>query len=257
MNYEELKSGLQQLLDTCKANGQLVFPVQNIDHILLAAELEIVWFGPSKTFPQGAYICSDKAGNELLRLAWLEHNAAAWDISSKIAAHRLALNEDLPSGVKAFAALVLSGQITKPKPENSRRDKNWSKRMLSLMLVDVGNDLAKGEISKTHGEDKAQGSTSESIGLAVAEVLTENSAPTTYKSIKQLLTDSKSHDVQSRNDYANWKKAVQQSMNKNPVGLLASVQGWLELDEIFGNSVVEQVFDETMAGELFEFRHDA
>ncbi|WP_299850107.1 hypothetical protein [uncultured Roseovarius sp.] len=234
--YENLRNKLRQFMHFLGEPGELALPVQNLEDLLLEKRLGVNWFPTSRTFPQGAYVCSEDAGHELLRLAWQEENAAAWRLARKILAHRIALREDVPEGLLTFAALYFADQISAPKP--LRRDSTWSKRFLTYFLcviaqIEFASEIEAKKLSMTKSStSKPENEKPESVCDAVADVLSDWKITASYRSVQQIWNASAERDKQIRADMKEYVSAMLQSYESDPIAFLSSSVDWMYPEEL-------------------------
>lgn len=212
-SYQTLVEELTKEVRALAIDGKLQFPETDPQEQTLSFNLGVYWFPASEMFPQGAYICSDEAGLILLELAWRERDPAAWEVCRKVAAHRLALNERIPEGIRTFCALLLSGQIKEPK--RPRRSKTWVRQAFIYTLAIVARDRANLSMSGTC-----------SASDAVAQVLSNCGYHTSARAVRELLLSNKESEVKIRAEVEHLGEAIREAYKRDPIAHLA-VPGYL------------------------------
>lgn len=234
--YTKILKKMRDFMLFCSPPGDLLLPEESISDWMLASNLGIHWFPASNTFPQGAYVCSENAGYELLRLAWKDADDSAWRLARKVLGHRLAVKEEIPDGLRTFAALVFADQIVPPKA--TRKNKTFNRRFLIFFLCIFGKKLvtemsAESWIRMTKSAERKECvNEPECVCEAVSTVLNEWKIPTSYRAVQQIWNDPSERDLETRNEFEKYMATLVDNNKRDPIGFLASSTAWLHPDDL-------------------------
>ena len=107
--FDRLVSDYRMLAGTVMAGyDELPNPLESVHQQILSLDLGIYWIGPCGMFQHGCYICNDLASERLVDLVH-SGDGDAFRLARKIAAHRLATGEPLPSRMGGLASMTLIG----------------------------------------------------------------------------------------------------------------------------------------------------
>lgn len=200
-------------------------PWQWAEHNVLGLEFGIYWIAASETFPLGAWVCSDEAGLRLFEVACPDEiggkagppvatRGAAIELALQVGAHRLALDERVPDGVRTVLALHLTGQL--PRPRQPRQNKSRLRALLTYTLVRMAHDF--GGLRLTRNDAKRVG---DSACDAAALALKEVGYHTTFRAAKEVAVGSKEENRRLRVEWERWCNAVAAALAHDPIARVA------------------------------------
>jgi hypothetical protein len=217
VNVEGYKVALEQLsrlAETFEVNGKIEFPQQESSRNITALKLGIHWLQNSEMFPQGCFICSDQASNELLGLVLEKEDLGAWELCEQIGAHRLAINDDVPAGVRMFVAMLLNGHINKPK--SRKRTRTWLRAQFIFTLFNLAHLM--GGLNRTRNPNKIGDKFS--APDAVFDVLAPYGLNISFRAIQEICTGSKLENVKMREEHMEWIEAVEAAKKTDLIAMM-------------------------------------
>lgn len=215
--FDEVVVHLTDFLRPMMQDDKLKFPIFDPRQSLISLELGIHWIPECETFPQGVYICSDEASLELLRLAWIEKDLAAFELCRNIGAHRCGTRDALPEGVNTFVALLLSRQIH--EPSRPKRNHTWTRQVCVLLLTLLAAKRANLRPTRADETKSDQGKFS-GCDAAVAAIANCN-YHIEYGAAKALWSSNKNSEVQIREEMEALYAAMQRAKQTDPIASVA------------------------------------